>query len=230
VWATGTRGEGPQNRAKLPGTSPSAAIAGGPRSTEILNLNFAARHPPHRHPPRRRRPTRPALLQPCVSVADSNFQPLDTCEPHSRHCQLLNEPSPCLLPSVSMYACNPPQAPPACAKLPLGASRSALDAAWRLTVCPQVLRWSALGVGVFYGAYHQLSLSARDKMALEKKEWERKESLIRQAKQEWARSHPSEQPKSSGGTFRSRQTMHMAWTAELTRQQPGQTPRTPTPT
>jgi hypothetical protein len=38
-------------------------------------------------------------------------------------------------------------------------------------------------------------------MALEKKEWERKESLIRQAKAEWAKSHPSEQPKSSGGTF-----------------------------
>ncbi|KAH8732868.1 ATP synthase E chain-domain-containing protein [Phaeosphaeriaceae sp. PMI808] len=59
-----------------------------------------------------------------------------------------------------------------------------------------VLRWSALGFGVFYGAYHQLSLTARDKVNHEKKEWERKESLIRQAKQEWARSHPSEQPKS----------------------------------
>jgi F-type H+-transporting ATP synthase subunit e len=65
-------------------------------------------------------------------------------------------------------------------------------------VCPQVLRWSALGFGVFYGAYHQLSLSARDKMALQKKEWEHKESLIRQAKQEWARTHPAEQPKASG--------------------------------
>jgi F-type H+-transporting ATP synthase subunit e len=63
-----------------------------------------------------------------------------------------------------------------------------------------VLRWSALGFGVFYGVYHQLSLTARDKMTHEKKEWEHKESLIRQAKAEWAKSHPSEQPKSSGGT------------------------------
>ncbi|KAH7379238.1 ATP synthase E chain-domain-containing protein [Phaeosphaeria sp. MPI-PUGE-AT-0046c] len=61
-----------------------------------------------------------------------------------------------------------------------------------------VLRWSALGFGVFYGAYHQLSLSARDKANAAQKDWDHKESLIRQAKQEWAKSHPSEQPKSSG--------------------------------
>jgi F-type H+-transporting ATP synthase subunit e len=61
-----------------------------------------------------------------------------------------------------------------------------------------VLRWSALGFGVFYGAYHQLSISARNKVNHEKQEWERKESLIRQAKAEWAKTHPSEQPKSSG--------------------------------
>ncbi|KAH7076796.1 ATP synthase E chain-domain-containing protein, partial [Paraphoma chrysanthemicola] len=61
----------------------------------------------------------------------------------------------------------------------------------------QVLRWSALGFGVFYGAYHQLSISARNKVNHEKQEWERKESLIRQAKAEWAKTHPSEQPKSS---------------------------------
>ncbi|KAF2831667.1 hypothetical protein CC86DRAFT_366986 [Ophiobolus disseminans] len=61
-----------------------------------------------------------------------------------------------------------------------------------------VLRWSALGFGVFYGAYHQLSLSAADKAKHAQKEWDHKESLIRQAKQEWARKHPQEQPKSSG--------------------------------
>lgn len=64
-----------------------------------------------------------------------------------------------------------------------------------------MLRWSALGFGVFYGAYHQLSITARNKANHEKQEWERKESLIRQAKAEWAKTHPSEQPKSSGGTF-----------------------------
>ncbi|KAI4604849.1 uncharacterized protein J4E88_004130 [Alternaria novae-zelandiae] len=61
-----------------------------------------------------------------------------------------------------------------------------------------VLRWSALGFGVFYGAYHQLSLSAADRAKAAQKDWEHKESLIRQAKQQWARDHPSEQPKSSG--------------------------------
>jgi len=64
----------------------------------------------------------------------------------------------------------------------------------------QVLRWSALGVGVFYGAYHQLGISAKNKMSQEKREWERKESLIAQAKAEWARQHPAQQPKRSGGT------------------------------
>lgn len=65
----------------------------------------------------------------------------------------------------------------------------------------QVLRWSALGLGVFYGAYHQLSISAANKVKLEQREWDRKESLIRQAKQEWAKLHPQEQPKASGGTL-----------------------------
>ncbi|CAN9338714.1 unnamed protein product [Alternaria alternata] len=60
-----------------------------------------------------------------------------------------------------------------------------------------VLRWSALGFGVFYGAYHQLSLSAADRAKAAQKDWEHKEALIRQAKQQWARDHPSEQPKSS---------------------------------
>ncbi|KAF1828397.1 hypothetical protein BDW02DRAFT_574906 [Decorospora gaudefroyi] len=62
----------------------------------------------------------------------------------------------------------------------------------------QVLRWSALGFGVFYGAYHQLSLSAADRAKAAQKEWQHKESLIRQAKEQWARDHPSEQPKRSG--------------------------------
>ncbi|KAI8940433.1 hypothetical protein NX059_004121 [Plenodomus lindquistii] len=62
-----------------------------------------------------------------------------------------------------------------------------------------VLRWSALGFGVFYGAYHQISLSAADKAKAAKKEWERKERLITEAKQQWARDHPSEQPKASSG-------------------------------
>jgi F-type H+-transporting ATP synthase subunit e len=54
---------------------------------------------------------------------------------------------------------------------------------------------------MLYGAYHQLSISAREKVQAEQKEYNHKESLIRQAKEEWAKSHPSEQPKAaSGGT------------------------------
>ena len=60
--------------------------------------------------------------------------------------------------------------------------------------------WSALGFGVFYGAYHQLSLTAADKAKASQRDWEHKESLIREAKQAWARDHPQEQPKKSGGT------------------------------
>lgn len=66
----------------------------------------------------------------------------------------------------------------------------------------QVLRWSALATGLFYGAYTQLSISARERAQAEQKAYSHKESLIRQAKAEWAKTHPQEQPKaSSGGTF-----------------------------
>lgn len=70
-----------------------------------------------------------------------------------------------------------------------------------LTAMTQVLRWSALATGLFYGAYTQLSISAREKVQAEQKAYSHKESLIRQAKQEWAKTHPQEQPKAaSGGT------------------------------
>ncbi|KZM26248.1 F1F0 ATP synthase subunit e, mitochondrial [Ascochyta rabiei] len=62
-----------------------------------------------------------------------------------------------------------------------------------------VLRWSALATGLFYGAYTQLSISAREKVQAEQKAYNHKESLIRQAKQEWAKTHPQEQPKPSSG-------------------------------
>ncbi|KAF3001286.1 hypothetical protein E8E13_004456 [Curvularia kusanoi] len=61
-----------------------------------------------------------------------------------------------------------------------------------------VLRWSALATGLFYGAYTQLSISARERAQAEQKAYSHKESLIRQAKAEWAKQHPQEQPKASG--------------------------------
>ncbi|KAF2463030.1 uncharacterized protein BDR25DRAFT_308023 [Lindgomyces ingoldianus] len=54
-----------------------------------------------------------------------------------------------------------------------------------------VLRWSALGFGVFYGIYYQASISSRDKLELAKREYAHKESLISQAKAEWAKQHSS---------------------------------------
>lgn len=52
----------------------------------------------------------------------------------------------------------------------------------------QVLRWSALGLGVFYGFYHQRSLSSAQKVAQEHREYEHQKALINQAKEAFAKS------------------------------------------
>lgn len=51
----------------------------------------------------------------------------------------------------------------------------------------QVLRWSALGLGVFYGIYHQASISSREKLNKINREYKHKEELINKAKAEWAK-------------------------------------------
>lgn len=58
-----------------------------------------------------------------------------------------------------------------------------------LTSYLQVLRWSALGLGVVYGAYHQMSLTAKDKAAHAKKEYDAKAKLISEAKAEFNRKN-----------------------------------------
>ncbi|KAF2806713.1 uncharacterized protein BDZ99DRAFT_523287 [Mytilinidion resinicola] len=50
-----------------------------------------------------------------------------------------------------------------------------------------VLRWSALGLGVFYGFTHQVSLSSREKLDKINREYKHKEDLIAKAKAEWAK-------------------------------------------
>jgi F-type H+-transporting ATP synthase subunit e len=60
-----------------------------------------------------------------------------------------------------------------------------------------VLRWSALAVGVFYGFSHQASITAREKSAKIKHEYDQQESLIQKAKAEWAKKN-SPAPTSSG--------------------------------
>ncbi|KAH0566215.1 hypothetical protein GP486_000390 [Trichoglossum hirsutum] len=48
-----------------------------------------------------------------------------------------------------------------------------------------VLRYSALFAGIFYGFYHQSTLTARSETAKLDREYERKENLIAQAKAAW---------------------------------------------
>ncbi|CZT45729.1 related to F1F0-ATP synthase subunit E [Rhynchosporium secalis] len=52
-----------------------------------------------------------------------------------------------------------------------------------------VLRYSALGAGIFYGFYHQAQLTAASKLAALNKEYAHKESLINQAKAEFVRKN-----------------------------------------
>ena len=66
----------------------------------------------------------------------------------------------------------------------------------------QVLRYSALGAGIFYGFYHQASLSAAAKLAAAQREYEHKQSLIEKAKAEYAKKNaPASSSTSSGGTY-----------------------------
>ncbi|KAI1456945.1 ATP synthase subunit E [Annulohypoxylon moriforme] len=51
-----------------------------------------------------------------------------------------------------------------------------------------VLRYSALALGVFYGFTHQRSISASQRTAAARKEYEHKQHLIEQAKAEYAKS------------------------------------------
>ena len=51
-----------------------------------------------------------------------------------------------------------------------------------------MLRYSALGLGVLYGFYHQRTITATQKAAAAKHEWDHKQSLIDKAKAEYAKS------------------------------------------
>lgn len=53
----------------------------------------------------------------------------------------------------------------------------------------QVLRWSALFGGVFYGLYRQSTLNTQAKLAEHEREYKHKESLIQKAKAEWAKKN-----------------------------------------
>ncbi|EEU48630.1 uncharacterized protein NECHADRAFT_73389 [Fusarium vanettenii 77-13-4] len=50
-----------------------------------------------------------------------------------------------------------------------------------------VLRWSALGLGVFYGFTHQRAIFSAQRAEHAQHEYEKKEKLIQQAKAEFAK-------------------------------------------
>ncbi|KAI1386999.1 ATP synthase subunit E [Hypoxylon trugodes] len=63
-----------------------------------------------------------------------------------------------------------------------------------------VLRYTALGLGVFYGFTHQRSISAAQKAEAAKKEYQHKLRLIEQAKTEYAKSKsPATTPSEKSG-------------------------------
>lgn len=66
----------------------------------------------------------------------------------------------------------------------------------------QVLRWSALGLGVVYGVWHQSSLSAQAKHNHIQREHQHQTSLIEKAKEEYKkRLSPQVIAQGSGGMF-----------------------------
>jgi F-type H+-transporting ATP synthase subunit e len=71
-------------------------------------------------------------------------------------------------------------------------------------IIPQVLRYSALAAGVFYGLYHQASLTASAKLSAINREYEHKQSLIEKAKAEYSKKNmPAEKKTESGdSTFK----------------------------
>ncbi|KAL2023501.1 hypothetical protein VTK56DRAFT_2497 [Thermocarpiscus australiensis] len=59
-----------------------------------------------------------------------------------------------------------------------------------------VLRYSALGLGVLYGFYHQRTITASQREAAAQREYQHKQELINKAKEAYAKS---KQPAAAGG-------------------------------
>ncbi|KAI6709750.1 hypothetical protein JHW43_007729 [Diplocarpon mali] len=62
-----------------------------------------------------------------------------------------------------------------------------------------VLRYAALGTGVFYGFYHQSKLTAASKLAAANREYEHRQNLIKQAKAEFSKKNLPPSAKTQGG-------------------------------
>lgn len=70
-----------------------------------------------------------------------------------------------------------------------------------LTTLSQVLRWSALAGGLFYGFSHQRAITATQKAEHSKHEYEKKQKLIEQAKAEYAKQKNPAPASSDNGAF-----------------------------
>ncbi|KAK4193509.1 ATP synthase [Podospora australis] len=64
-----------------------------------------------------------------------------------------------------------------------------------------VLRYSALGLGIFYGFYHQRQIYAADRKIAIQQEYEHKQELINKAKAEYAKSKQPASASSSSTTL-----------------------------
>ncbi|CAI4216788.1 unnamed protein product [Parascedosporium putredinis] len=62
-----------------------------------------------------------------------------------------------------------------------------------------VLRYSALGLGLFYGFTHQRKITSTQKAEADQREYQRKEALINKAKAEYARSKSPISATTAGG-------------------------------
>ncbi|KUJ11231.1 putative ATP synthase subunit E, mitochondrial [Mollisia scopiformis] len=62
-----------------------------------------------------------------------------------------------------------------------------------------VLRYSALGAGIFYGLYHQAKLSTAAKLSAINREYEHKQELIEKAKVEYSKKNAPPSAKKEGG-------------------------------
>ncbi|KAI9787390.1 MAG: hypothetical protein M1816_007523 [Peltula sp. TS41687] len=62
-----------------------------------------------------------------------------------------------------------------------------------------VLRYSALALGVFYGMYHQTAITSRAKSAQDERAYSNQESLIAQAKAAYLKSRLPVEKKSESG-------------------------------
>ena len=69
-----------------------------------------------------------------------------------------------------------------------------------------MLRYSALGLGVFYGIYHQRSLTTSQRKTAAKQEYAHKEKLIEQARAEYNKSKQPLAAASSTGEGRKSET------------------------